>query len=255
MNLAMTKKLEYPMNLLTALENDMHISKEDYGENLDASVAFVLMLLTDREQEVIRLYFAEGKTLVETGKCIGVGAERVRQILAKALRKLRRPDRYTILKNGIWGAISSIRDEAYKKGYSDGYALASKDLLHKPVDISRVSINALKLAVRPYNCITRWFKLTKDIWDPEKMTIDALVGLSEEYLRTGIRNMGNKSVEMLLEALAKFDIVLVNGILEYYPNQSTRTVMHAYSTLVSEIQERYNPAVAEAIECLSKVLG
>ncbi len=63
----------------------------------------VLNTLTDREQEVLRLRFGldDGKqrTLEEVGRVFGVTRERIRQIEAKALRKLRHPSRSKKLKD------------------------------------------------------------------------------------------------------------------------------------------------------------
>lgn len=59
--------------------------------------------LTPREVEVLRLRFGLGgdyeQTLDEVGKKIGVTRERARQIVAKALRKLRHPYRSRKLRN------------------------------------------------------------------------------------------------------------------------------------------------------------
>lgn len=63
--------------------------KEQLGEVLDT--------LTDREQKVLRLRFGmndgRARTLEEVGKEFNVTRERIRQIEAKALRKLRHPSR------------------------------------------------------------------------------------------------------------------------------------------------------------------
>lgn len=63
--------------------------KEQLGEVLDT--------LTDREQKVLRLRFGmddgRGRTLEEVGREFEVTRERIRQIEAKALRKLRHPSR------------------------------------------------------------------------------------------------------------------------------------------------------------------
>jgi RNA polymerase primary sigma factor len=62
----------------------------------------VLSFLTDREREVLEMRFGlvDGKdhTLEEVGKRFGVTRERIRQIEAKALRKLRHPSRSRLLR-------------------------------------------------------------------------------------------------------------------------------------------------------------
>ncbi len=63
----------------------------------------VLDTLTDREQKVLRLRFGlddgRARTLEEVGKTFDVTRERIRQIEAKALRKLRHPSRSKKLKD------------------------------------------------------------------------------------------------------------------------------------------------------------
>ena len=63
----------------------------------------VLSTLTDREQKVLRLRFGlddgRARTLEEVGKEFNVTIERIRQIEAKALRKLRHPSRSRKLKD------------------------------------------------------------------------------------------------------------------------------------------------------------
>lgn len=57
----------------------------------------MLKTLTEREQRVLRLRFGlddgRARTLEEVGQKFGVTRERIRQIEAKTLRKLRHPSR------------------------------------------------------------------------------------------------------------------------------------------------------------------
>jgi RNA polymerase primary sigma factor len=76
--------------------------------NLRDVTGNVLQTLSPREEKVIRLRFgldAQGheRTLEEVGEDFKVTRERIRQIEAKALRKLRHPSRARVLKNFIEG--------------------------------------------------------------------------------------------------------------------------------------------------------
>jgi len=70
---------------------------------LKDQLSVVLHTLTDREQKVLRLRFGlddgRARTLEEVGKEFDVTRERIRQIEAKALRKLRHPSRSKKLKD------------------------------------------------------------------------------------------------------------------------------------------------------------
>ena len=65
----------------------------------------VLSTLTPREEMVLKLRFGledgRARTLAEVGKEFKVTRERIRQIEAKALRKLRHPSRSRKLKDSI----------------------------------------------------------------------------------------------------------------------------------------------------------
>ncbi len=106
-----------PVSLETPIgeEDDSHLgdfiedkdamSPEQYAANemLREQLAEVLNTLSDREEEVLRLRFGldDGKTrtLEEVGQHFEVTRERIRQIEAKALRKLRHPSRSSLLRD------------------------------------------------------------------------------------------------------------------------------------------------------------
>jgi len=81
------------------IEDEHVISPESRIENnaLKRQFAEVLATLTPREEKVIRLRYGlddeKPKTLEEVGRIFNVTRERIRQIEAKALRKLRSPTR------------------------------------------------------------------------------------------------------------------------------------------------------------------
>ena len=72
-------------------------------KNMQEDIASLLDTINPREGEVLRLRYglddSAGKTLEEIGKIFNITRERIRQIEAKALRKLRHPSRSILLKD------------------------------------------------------------------------------------------------------------------------------------------------------------
>ncbi len=111
------KIAQEPVSLETPIgeEDDSHLGDfiEDHDAPAPADMAAyellkeeledVLETLTEREEHVLRLRFGlddgRTRTLEEVGKVFGVTRERIRQIEAKALRKLRHPSRSKRLKD------------------------------------------------------------------------------------------------------------------------------------------------------------
>jgi RNA polymerase primary sigma factor len=111
------KIAQEPVSLETPIgeEEDSHLGDfiEDHEAKAPAEEASytllreqldeVLKTLTDREQKVLRLRFGlddgRARTLEEVGQKFGVTRERIRQIEAKTLRKLRHPSRSKKLKD------------------------------------------------------------------------------------------------------------------------------------------------------------
>ncbi len=87
------------------IKDERNMSPEEYATNeiLKDEISDVLLTLTEREEKVIKLRFGledgKSRTLEEVGQMFGVTRERIRQIEAKALRKLRHPSRSRKLKD------------------------------------------------------------------------------------------------------------------------------------------------------------
>ena len=94
-------------NPLDDLEDDITVAPDDaaFQRLLKETVTAVLHSLSPREREVLELRFGlhdgRSRTLEEVGKVFDVTRERIRQIEAKALRKLRHPMRATRLRDYI----------------------------------------------------------------------------------------------------------------------------------------------------------
>ena len=113
------KVAQEPLSLETPIGKEEDSRLGDFIEDKDADapvktvahellredLAEVLSSLSPRERDVLRLRFGmddgRQRTLEEVGQLFGVTRERIRQIEAKALRKLRHPNRSKRLKEYI----------------------------------------------------------------------------------------------------------------------------------------------------------
>ena len=106
-----TISLDTPLNdeedsfLSDIIQDDKTISPSDYTtyQILKNHIELILDTLSYREKKVMQLRFGledgRSRTLEEVGDNFGVTRERIRQIEAKALRKLRHPSRSTTLRD------------------------------------------------------------------------------------------------------------------------------------------------------------
>ena len=166
--------LTYPENLLY----DIFGGEWEYPRpaDFDGSLEYVLHSLTERERRILDFRYKDGLTFEEIGKRFCVTRERIRQIHAKALRKLRHPGRLNYLKYGISGVIARQTESAREAALA---SLPKPDI--KPEDIT---LEELELSVRSYNCLKRAGMNT--LRDVAEMTFDELCH---------VRNLGKKSVD------------------------------------------------------------
>lgn len=146
------------------------------GLQADIACAFKAANLSEREEGVLYARYVMGLDLPQTGKIYGVTRERIRQIEAKALRKVHgRKDAMRILKCGM---------EAYVEDRLEGYREWERERYDREIECFKqhwiedhpnghletpgeeeaqqmrdarmaMTIEELDLSVRAYNCIKR----------------------------------------------------------------------------------------------------
>ena len=188
-------------------------------DTVEAEDAILLMLetkLSKEEFDVIKCRFGldgkEPKTLSEIGKTMGMKPERVRQIEAKAMRKLRHPNNSHYLEAAVIGEVGEVEDVVtfnnklaetqieLEKVRAENLYL--KKVLHSNPEIVmecgalsetylETPIEDIELSVRTYNCLKRAGKNT--LGDISSMTIDELKNIK------GINESSIIEVESLLK--------------------------------------------------------
>ena len=192
----------YPGKLLAELEK--FGSKEPLQTlptDWEVSIEYVINNgLTEREANIVKLRYQQGMKYDSIGKVYGVTRERVRQIDAKALRKLRHPSRWRYIQYGINGVVDSIKEKAFQDGYQKGVQFGYKQAL---ADVKLNKVNHLEygdltledmdLSVRSHNCMCRaGVKCAMDIVD---MGYHKLIH---------VRNFGKRSYDEVIKKLEQF---------------------------------------------------
>ena len=202
------KDLEYPLNLIYAVfedEAEKIAERADTVPDFDASIEYVLCTLSERERKILKNRFVDLLTLEQTGKLFGVTRDRIRQIEAKAIRKLRHPSRAKYFRYGVSAIIENIRTDYYNKfSELEGKLIELCKLNVKTADeiiqdhelrrkYAPTNIEQMDLSVRSYNCLKR-------------AGIDTLQHLAQlsynDLIR--IRNLGRRSVDEIIGKLSEY---------------------------------------------------
>jgi len=196
----------YPFNLMVEIFSDEEKAMETTLKGLNKA----LLTLTEREQSVLSMRYKDKLTLKECGKNHNVTQERIRQIAAKALRKLRHPGRCNLMKAvpysdmlAEWNSYNELEQD-YKLLKEAFETLTSKptepDEIQKAINRAqnlKQPLADLDLSVRSYNCLRR----------AGKNTIGDIVAMSELDL-TKIRNLGRKSMDEIVAYLQRYELNL-----------------------------------------------
>lgn len=147
------------------------------------AVMMALNSLTEKEKTILVLRFGldygTPRTLEEVGKMLGVTRERIRQLEAKALRKMRSPSSLCKLP-ALFGFIPPMTP------VEDGYLVDEYGRMDP-----HSKIEDLGLTVRAHNCLKRFAHID---------TIDDILDYPKEDWPK-VRNLGRKALEEVVEKM------------------------------------------------------
>lgn len=113
----MKKAVKYPDDLVAAIlcwEGERDVVVNNFTKDRMLGLEYALSTLSDNERKVIMCRFQKSMTLKSTGETMNLSTERIRQIEAKALRKLRHPLLVLYITKGYVN-IEKIRSTAKRK--------------------------------------------------------------------------------------------------------------------------------------------
>lgn len=205
----------WPYNLLDAIKDPggaMHWEEALTDDQMDG-LREAMDSLTERENAFAYEYYEQGMTLEEVAATHGITRERVRQVLAKAVRKLRHPARRRLIELGVCGAqqekelsqreealraklrmVEDMESELRAKTVSLGVRTAMmppernmSGTENRPDD----SIDVMDLSVRSWNCLRR----------AGIETIGDACKAAREGNLLQVRNLGRKSLNEIVKKL------------------------------------------------------
>ena len=189
----------YPENLYELCVTDYH----DYEDVLEHFDEILALRLTDRERQFIKWYFEDMHTFSEVANLSDpkITMERARQIVSKAMRKIK----WSIMAYRKHKLIEEQKQERIKENelrlqiledFKATHNLTNEVLgiIDNPI-LDKLYIDELDLSVRSYNCLRRAnIKTLEDIMQL------VLEGHFEKRI-SKIRNMGRKSVREIIERI------------------------------------------------------
>lgn len=153
--------------------------------------------LKEKEADVIFCYYRDGMTLDDIGEKYSSTRERIRQIKAKGVRKLRYPPR---VKRYILYSYDDIAELQNKLSELQKIVIGEDVEEAAVTEIKEPTIDVLNLSVRPYNCLSRY---TLRKFGTKELYISQLTDMTAEEV-ANIRNLGKRSFMEILYALKEY---------------------------------------------------
>lgn len=214
---------EFPMNLTEILDPDKlyEIRNKDNLDKLNVNIAKALSTLSDRDGYLITARFCNRKTLDELAKELKVTKERIRQLMVKAIQKLRHPHRMKIIFVGcdLDNELLELQKEYQEK---INLTKIKIDELSKKTtqieqfreryenDIVNITIDQLGLSPRTYNAISRYlWRKSNYTSDWHKIALKDIITLPIDEV-ISIRNIGASSFNELLSKLHEYGLKFID---------------------------------------------
>lgn len=165
--------------------------------NIPVFTQIVKEELKEKEADVIFCYYRDGMTLDDIAGKYSVTRERVRQIKAAAVRKLRNPKR---AKRYILYSYECVSELQNKLSALQKIALDEDVEDVNATEAEEPTTDVLNLSVRSYNCLSRYARLK---FKQKELYISQLTDMSAEEV-ANIRNLGKRSFMEILYALKEY---------------------------------------------------
>lgn len=197
----------YPYNLLFAVKA---ASSAEVPTKLSADILagleYALSSLPDREQKLIQLHYAEGRSAIESAALLSVSLEQVNQLKTSIIKKLRQPGRWNYIQYGIAGNLRQEAQRQYNRGYHAGYVEGHKDgsraalsggpIADPEADVLSQPVEFLNLSTHARHCLQL----------ANYRTIQDVVSIDTDRILS-IRNMGKKTAAEIAKALQNLGIL------------------------------------------------
>ena len=195
----------WPYNLVDAIIGKPvdWVLTEDHLEALD----YAMRILSERERKAVLLYYQHGMNLEDTSREFNVTRERIRQIILKAIKKMRHPSYISALCIGLVVAQDTEAARSRLKELETQIDCLEKKLAEHKAAVNELSgfcaqvpnsltapdtsVFDLGLSVRATNCL----------WRAGYDTLGKVTDAAEAGQLKAVRNLGMKSLEEILTVL------------------------------------------------------
>lgn len=227
---------DYPYNLLERVFEKDSRKPEEWPEDAEGSVAYVLYQLPERERVYMEQFYKENRTMDEIGEAFGVTHERVRQIIVRAERRLRTPRLARFLTLGVQGVISSAFDAQCGERYRELLGRVEQSVMETvkqtettitpmaKAEILKQPLTALNLSIRPHNRLVA--KGCETVGDVMSMSYGDF---------NGIEHMGAVSRKQVIDALERLGLDCLH--LKVQTRASARADAAAKAARVAQVEE------------------